>query len=39
MGVEFVKQYLGHKDIKNTIIYLDISDAEASAKAQEIFNV
>ena len=39
MGVEFVKQYLGHKDIKNTCIYLNISDVEASAKAQEIFNV
>ena len=37
MGVEFVKTFVGHKDIKNTVRYMNISDSEASAKAQEAF--
>ena len=37
MGVEFVRVFVGHRDIKNTCRYLGISDEEASAKAQEAF--
>jgi site-specific recombinase XerD len=37
VGVEYVRTYVGHKDIKNTVRYLNITDSEASAKAQEAF--
>lgn len=37
MPIEFIRIYLGHKDIKNTAIYLNITDSEAAQKAQEIF--
>lgn len=37
VGVEFVKTFVGHKDIKNTVRYLNISDEEASDKAREAF--
>jgi len=37
VGVEYIRTYVGHKDIKNTVRYLNITDSEASAKAQEAF--
>ena len=38
IGIEFIRVYVGHADIKSTAVYLDISDEEASAKAQAVFN-
>lgn len=35
--VEYIRTYVGHKDVKNTMVYLNISDAEASAKASDAF--
>ena len=37
VGIEYIAQYAGHKDIKNTRIYLHISDNEASATAFAVF--
>ena len=38
IGVEYVRVYVGHKDVKSTIVYLNISQEEASAKAQLAFS-
>jgi type 1 fimbriae regulatory protein FimB len=35
--VEHIATFVGHKDIKNTRIYLNISDAEAAAAVGDIF--
>ena len=35
VGIEYVKQYAGHKSVSSTIFYLHISDNEAFAKASE----
>lgn len=35
--VEYIRTYVGHKDVKNTMVYLNISNEEASAKASEAF--
>ena len=37
VGIEFVRTYVGHVDIKNTARYLNITDSEAAQKAQEAF--
>ena len=36
-SIENVCVYVGHKDIKNTLIYTNISDAEAAAAVGDIF--
>lgn len=38
VGVEYVQQVAGHKDVKNTIHYLHISGAEAMDKAEKVFS-
>ena len=35
--IEYIAQHVGHKDIKNTRTYLNITDDEATAKAQQAF--
>lgn len=37
MPLAELQRFLGHKDIKNTMVYVNMSDAEASAKATEVF--
>lgn len=37
VGIEYIRTYVGHADIKNTVRYLNISNEEASAKAMEAF--
>ena len=37
VGIEYIAQHVGHKDIKNTRIYLHITGSEAAQKAQEVF--
>jgi site-specific recombinase XerD len=37
VGIEYVRTYVGHVDIKNTARYLNITDSEAAQKAQEAF--
>lgn len=36
-GIENVCVFVGHKDIKNTLVYTNISDAEAAAAVGDIF--
>lgn len=36
-GIVEVAQYLGHKDIKNTRVYVNLTDSEASAAAAKAF--
>jgi integrase/recombinase XerD len=39
IGIEYIAAYVGHADIKNTRIYLNITSEEAAEKAHSAFNV